>query len=86
MKEFIKESFEQNPDALQKLLATRNATLTHNPADAEWSTAFPRILMEVRDELRSTDKLTILKIQITIRLILHQTKKALIQLILQKPF
>lgn len=55
MKELIKESFKQNPDALQKLLATGNATLTHNPADAEWSTAFPRILMEVRDELRSTD-------------------------------
>ena len=56
MKELIKESFKQNPDALQKLLATGNATLTHNPADAEWSTAFPKILMEVRDELRSTDK------------------------------
>ena len=29
MKELIKASFEQNPQALQRLLATGNATLTH---------------------------------------------------------
>lgn len=54
MKELIKESLEQNPKALQKLLATGNATLTHIQDRGKWGTEFPRILMEVRDELRGT--------------------------------
>ena len=52
MKEIITESFRQNPDALNKLLATGNATLTHNQDDSKWKTEFPRILMEVRSGLR----------------------------------
>ena len=53
MKEIIKTSFEQNPNALQRLLSTGNAILTHTQDKGKWGTEFPRILMEVRDELRS---------------------------------
>ena len=53
MKKLMKASFEQNPDAMNKLLATGNATLTHNQAEGKWKTEFPRLLMEVRDELRN---------------------------------
>lgn len=52
MKNLLKASFEQNPQALQRLLATGNATLTHIQGRGKWDTEFPRILMEVRDELR----------------------------------
>jgi predicted NAD-dependent protein-ADP-ribosyltransferase YbiA (DUF1768 family) len=58
MKSFIKLSFEQNPDALAKLLATGNATLTHTQDKGKWGTEFPRLLMEVRDELRGTQLTT----------------------------
>lgn len=53
MKDLIKASFEQNPEALQRLLSTGNATLTHTQDKGKWGTEFPRILMEVRDELRA---------------------------------
>lgn len=56
MKELLKASFEQNPDALARLLATGNATLTHTQDKGKWGTEFPRLLMEVRNELRSEDK------------------------------
>ena len=52
MKALIKLSFEQNPQALQRLLATGNATLTHTQDKGKWGTEFPKLLMEVRDELR----------------------------------
>jgi hypothetical protein len=52
MKELIKASFEQNPQALQRLLATGDATLTHTQDKSKWGTEFPKLLMEVRDELR----------------------------------
>jgi len=52
MKDLIKESFEQNPDALAKLLATGNAELTHTQDTTKWGKEFPRLLMEVREELR----------------------------------
>lgn len=51
MEEFILESFEQNPDALQKLLATGNAVLTHTQDKGKWGKLFPQILMKVREEL-----------------------------------
>jgi predicted NAD-dependent protein-ADP-ribosyltransferase YbiA (DUF1768 family) len=54
MKELMKQSFEQNPNAAQKLLATGNAKLTHTQDKGKWGTEFPRLLMEVRDELRGT--------------------------------
>lgn len=55
MKELIKQSFDQNPDAKRSLLATGNATFTHNQESktSKWRTEFPRILMEVRSEFRT---------------------------------
>ena len=52
MKEALLMSFKQNPDALAKLLATGNSTLTHTQDKGKWGTEFPRLLMEVRKELR----------------------------------
>jgi predicted NAD-dependent protein-ADP-ribosyltransferase YbiA (DUF1768 family)/uncharacterized protein YigA (DUF484 family) len=56
MKVALKASFEQNSDALAKLLATGNATLTHTQESpkSKWREEFPRLLMEVRNELRPT--------------------------------
>ena len=52
MKALIKASFEQNPQAAQRLLDTGNATLTHTQDNGKWGKEFPRLLMEVRDELK----------------------------------
>lgn len=52
MKQLLKESFEQNPQALQRLLSTGNATLTHVQDNIKWGKEFPKLLMEVREELR----------------------------------
>lgn len=58
MKQLLKESFEQNPQAAQRLLDTGNATLTHTQDESKWKTEFPRLLMEVRDELRKSQGTT----------------------------
>ena len=52
MKQLLKESFEQNPQALQILLSTGNATLAHVQDNSKWGKEFPKLLMEVREELR----------------------------------
>lgn len=52
MKQLLKESFEQNPQALQILLSTGNATLTHVQDNSKWGKEFPKLLMEVREEFR----------------------------------
>ncbi len=52
MKDLLRASFEQNPQALQRLLDTGNATLTHIQDKGKWGKEFPKLLMEVRDELR----------------------------------
>ena len=52
MKQLLKESFEQNPQTLQRLLDTGNATLTHVQDNSKWGKEFPKLLMEVREELR----------------------------------
>lgn len=52
MKQLLKESFDQNPQALQILLSTGNATLTHVQDNSKWGKEFPKLLMEVREELR----------------------------------
>jgi predicted NAD-dependent protein-ADP-ribosyltransferase YbiA (DUF1768 family)/alkylated DNA repair dioxygenase AlkB len=52
MKQLLKISFENNPDAMEALLDTGDATLTHNEDRSQWKTEFPKLLMEVRDELR----------------------------------
>ena len=55
MKIALRASFEQNPKALERLLATGNATLTHTQDNTRWGKEFPKLLMEVRKEL-STEK------------------------------
>lgn len=52
MKQLLKESFEQNPQALQRLLGTGNSILTHIQDKGKWGKEFPKLLMEVREELR----------------------------------
>lgn len=52
MKQLLKESFQQNQQALQILLSTGNATLTHVQDNSKWGKEFPKLLMEVREELR----------------------------------
>ena len=56
MKELLKESFEQNSQATQRLLNTGNATLTHTQDKGKWGKEFPKLLMEVREELRNGHK------------------------------
>ena len=52
MKQLLKESFEQNPQALQRLLGTDNSILTHIQDKGKWGKEFPRLLMEVRYEFK----------------------------------
>lgn len=52
MKQLLKESFEQNQQALQRLLGTGNSILTHIQDKGKWGKEFPKLLMEVREELR----------------------------------
>ena len=51
MKEGIKLSFEQNPEALQTLLATGDIPLIHRQNTGVWGRKFSELLMEVREEL-----------------------------------
>ena len=53
MKALLELSFAQNPQAFQKLLDTGNAVLTHAQDKGKWGTEFPKLLMEVREELKS---------------------------------
>ena len=52
MKTLIRESFEQNPAARQKLLDTGTSILTHVQGDKVWAKEFPRLLMEYRDNIK----------------------------------
>ncbi len=57
MKDLIKESFLENPEALEKLLATGNAQLTHKVKGVEQDKGrFSKVLMEVRTELGGKSK------------------------------
>lgn len=58
MKALITASFKQNPEALAQLLDTGEAILTHTQDRGHWKEVFPRILMEVREELREAPKST----------------------------
>jgi len=55
MKNILRLSFEQNPEALSLLLATGTNELTHIGTEKEnrWTKEFPKLLMEVREELRN---------------------------------
>jgi predicted NAD-dependent protein-ADP-ribosyltransferase YbiA (DUF1768 family) len=56
MKEAMMASFSQNPESLKRLLDTGNATLTHTQDTTPWGKEFPRLLMEVREELKSKEQ------------------------------
>ena len=49
----IRLSFVSNPDALDALLSTGGALLTHDQERGRWKEDFPRILMKVRREMLS---------------------------------
>lgn len=68
MKSIIYDSFEQNPDALNILAETGQATLTHTQDKGKWGRLFPKLLMEVRDELVpiSDGKTTAMKVKIAL--------------------
>ena len=51
MKKIIKDSFLQNPDQIPLLLSTGDAVFTHMQDNTVWETLFPKIMMEVRNEL-----------------------------------
>ncbi|QXN70452.1 putative toprim domain-containing protein [Bacillus phage vB_BspM_AgentSmith] len=51
MESLIMQSFEQNKEAREELLATGTRELTHTQEKGIWKKEFPRILMEVRDKL-----------------------------------
>jgi len=51
MGSLIYDSFNQNPNAKQKLLNTGNATLTHTQDKSKWGKLFPKLLMEARELL-----------------------------------
>ena len=51
MKIALKASFEQNDKAKEILLSTGNSELTHTQDSGKWKTEFPKLLMEVREEL-----------------------------------
>jgi predicted NAD-dependent protein-ADP-ribosyltransferase YbiA (DUF1768 family) len=57
MKMALKTSFEQNPQALRRLLSTGKAELTHTQDTTKWGKEFPKLLMEVRSELANSKTL-----------------------------
>ena len=58
MKMLIQKSFEQNPEAAAKLLSTGDAELTHTQDNSKWKTEFPKLLMQVREALKSAQPST----------------------------
>ena len=54
MRDMLRLSFDRvhNPDAVKALLDTGDAVITHVQDKSRWGEAFPRLLMEVRDEVR----------------------------------
>lgn len=52
MKKLMLQSFEQCEMAREALLNTGDEILTHRRERSMWGELFPRMLMEVRDELR----------------------------------
>lgn len=56
--EIMKASFEQNEDAKDLLLSTGDAKLTHKKASKRygWDKEFPKLLTQIRAELKSSEK------------------------------
>ena len=57
MKALLKQSFEQNSESLKRLLDTGNSELTHTQDKGKWGKEFPKLLMEVRDELTNQEEI-----------------------------
>jgi len=55
MKNLIYASIKQNPEIAKLLTDTGSATLTHNWDRGIWKTEFPRILMQLRYDIKNTD-------------------------------
>ena len=51
MRDAVRASFVQNPEALDLLLSTEGKILTHTQDKGRWGKDFPAILMEVRNEI-----------------------------------
>lgn len=61
IKSLMRASFKQNPKALEALLATGDRQITHKAPNLSlgvWEEAFPRILMELREELGGAGDVT----------------------------
>lgn len=54
MKSLIKESFLQNSKYKEALIKTGSTEFTHNQDKGYWKEEFPKILSEVREELKNT--------------------------------
>ena len=52
MSNLVLQSFQQNPLIAQELLDTGNRPITHTQDKGIWKKEFPRILMEVREQLK----------------------------------
>ena len=57
MKVLLRQSFKQNSKALERLLSTGNAELTHIQDKGKWGKEFSKLLMEVRAELNPGQKI-----------------------------
>jgi hypothetical protein len=55
MKDLIKESFIQNPDLKEKLIALGDVKFTHTQDTGMWKTKFPELLTQVKQELTDED-------------------------------
>lgn len=56
MHDLVLESFRANPKAAVELLATGDAIITHEQDGSRWREEFPKILMQVREELRNPER------------------------------
>ena len=59
MKRIMLESFKQNKEAKDLLLATGDAQITHTQDKGIWATEFPKLLMEVRAEIKPTENVDV---------------------------
>lgn len=56
METLVRESFDQNPEAMTELTKTGSAQITHRQDSGVWGKEFPRILMEVRGEKKANQQ------------------------------
>lgn len=58
MRKLLEASFAQNPEATKALLETGNKTITHTQDSGVWRNELPRLLMQLRDKLVTSDSST----------------------------